>query len=545
MMKKGAAVMDKKKGVCQRLVIGILFLIVFMVGLFYCNLKDGMNEDEVVTFGLANSHYATWLCDIKEDFANGEAENVLTQKEILSYLTVDKGEEFDFGSVYANQKNDVHPPMYYWLLNISSSFFPSTFSKWIGLVPNLILYLMILVLLYFTSKKLFQDEIIAVIVMLSYGLSLIGLSTMLFIRMYILLTFFTVLLVFEIVCLMKNERKYLYPCIALTILGGLLTQYNYVFYAFFVCAAFLLYLISKKNFRSAWKFCVSSIIGAGSLPLVYPYIFYQIRHGANSGSVSGENSLHNLLDISGWLGKLKQNISVCIPETKTIWRIAIIVFLVILLSASISTIIDTIKKTNQVFLQLLVFLIPAGLSFFSITITAPAITERYFYHLMPVLLLIIGYELYLVKELGSTSFEKERFYYLIILILVVNIRQYKTMDPSFLYNNFDEYGNQVAQYSTAPCLFIDAGVWSSINEEPLQFLIESNDVFIAKEIGSAKMKNYISSHDDNTNLIVYIDTGIADSDAVLNQIADDLHYTEPQMLFVTLRAKVYLLKELT
>jgi hypothetical protein len=88
-------------------------------------------------------------------------------------------------------------------------------------------------------------------------------------------------------------------------------------------------------------------------------------------------------------------------------------------------------------------------------------------------------------------------------------------------------------------LFIDAGVWSSINEEALQFLIESDDVFIAEEIGSDKMKDYVSSHEDNTNLIVYIDTGITDPDAVLDQITDDLHYTEPQMLFATGRAVVY------
>jgi hypothetical protein len=60
-----------------------------------------------------------------------------------------------------------------------------------------------------------------------------------------------------------------------------------------------------------------------------------------------------------------------------------------------------------------------------------------------------------------------------------------------------------------------------ISVEALQFLIESDDVFIAEEIGSDKMKDYVSSHEDNTNLIVYIDTGITDSDAVSDQITDD------------------------
>ena len=48
------------------------------------------------------------------------------------YLTVNKGEEFKLGSVIYNQTHDSHPPLFYLVLHLISSFFPGEFSKWFG-----------------------------------------------------------------------------------------------------------------------------------------------------------------------------------------------------------------------------------------------------------------------------------------------------------------------------------------------------------------------------------------------------------------------------
>ena len=52
------------------------------------------------------------------------------------------------GSVSYTQTRDVHPPLYYWLLNFVSSLVPGHFSMWIGLALNYVLYMLTLVLLY-------------------------------------------------------------------------------------------------------------------------------------------------------------------------------------------------------------------------------------------------------------------------------------------------------------------------------------------------------------------------------------------------------------
>lgn len=535
--------MEKRRKIFEKLLIGTLFCIVLVIGLYYCNMKGGMNGDEVVTFGLANSHYATWICDISDEFANGDmTECVLTKDEITSYLTVDPTQRFDFMSVYANQKNDVHPPMYYWIINFFSSFFPSIFSKWIALVPNLLMYLGVVILIYLTSRNLFDDKIISASLMLLYGLSIIGLSTLLFIRMYILLTFFTMLLTYEITCLMKCEKNLLYPCIGLTILGGLLTQYNYVFYAFFVCAVYLIVLLIEKKIKSAIKFGTASLIGAGCLPAVYPYVFYQISHGVNNGAVSGKKSLSNLLNVSTWIQKIKQDLLVCMPEIRTILVIGALIFVILLMGASIKRIFSVIKEEKQTMYRCLIIIIPSILAFGGIAITAPAVTQRYFFHIIPLFLLIIGYAMYLIKKVGSGTFEKERFYYVIVLILFISIRQYKTMQPTYLYDFMKGYSANLSNYADEPCVYVDAGDWLRVRDETLAFLIQSEDVFIAKEIGSDKMKSYIQNHKDNRNILVYIDNTIDSPSNVLTQFTEKFGYSDSEVLFSTGGVTVYRMK---
>ena len=134
----------------------ILFVqIVFM--LYYCNMKQGFFVDEIWSYGLSNSYYHA---QIWED--NG-LDNVKIEPEIFkSYLTVNKGEEFSYGSVIYNQTHDAHPPLFYMVLHTISSFCPGEFSKWFGLIPNVIYFAIAMYLLLRVarciSKKNKRDE---------------------------------------------------------------------------------------------------------------------------------------------------------------------------------------------------------------------------------------------------------------------------------------------------------------------------------------------------------------------------------------------------
>ena len=107
--------------------------------------------DEIYTYGLSNPSYAPFLSDVKGGSLDHKT---VTRDELLDYVSVTGDEGFDFGSVYYNQVHDVHPPLYYWLFNIASTFAGGRFSKWTGLVLDGILYLGTVAMLYALARKM-------------------------------------------------------------------------------------------------------------------------------------------------------------------------------------------------------------------------------------------------------------------------------------------------------------------------------------------------------------------------------------------------------
>ena len=119
----------------QVLPLILLLVCILAVSLFYGAQKSGMFIDEVYTFGLSNGYYTPFITDLLE------ADPILTRQEMTDYLTVSDGDAFCFGSVWYNQTQDVHPPLHYLLIHGISSLFPGSYSKWIGVIPNILLLL--------------------------------------------------------------------------------------------------------------------------------------------------------------------------------------------------------------------------------------------------------------------------------------------------------------------------------------------------------------------------------------------------------------------
>ena len=63
-------------------------------------------------------------------------------EELRNEFVVLEGEEFRYSVVKMMQSWDVHPPFYYYLIHTVSSLSPGVFSKWQGIVVNLIAYVL-------------------------------------------------------------------------------------------------------------------------------------------------------------------------------------------------------------------------------------------------------------------------------------------------------------------------------------------------------------------------------------------------------------------
>lgn len=214
--------------------------------------KEGFFLDEIYSYGLSNSSYVPFLSWLHggEQVANGKLpEAVFTQSEFLNYVAPQGSTRFDYASVYYNQTQDVHPPLFYFLLHTVCSLFPGSFTKWTGLGMNFVLLGGTLAALYALGMELFADWKKALFVCALYAFNREMISNVTMVRMYMLMTLLTILLALLVAKSLRRPSVPKYLLIGVTIYLGMMTQYFFVVYAFLLCAAYDLYLM----FRREWK----------------------------------------------------------------------------------------------------------------------------------------------------------------------------------------------------------------------------------------------------------------------------------------------------
>ena len=110
----------------------ILYVTFFLLMVITISKKENYHVDELFSYGLSNN--VGHITMIFDDGAKYDPADVYGK-----YLTVSNNRhKFDYRNVWINQKNDVHPPLYYMILHTICSFFPGTFSGWYAGSINII-----------------------------------------------------------------------------------------------------------------------------------------------------------------------------------------------------------------------------------------------------------------------------------------------------------------------------------------------------------------------------------------------------------------------
>ncbi|MDF2567934.1 MAG: hypothetical protein K0R90_1390, partial [Oscillospiraceae bacterium] len=120
--------MIKKILVKKEFFIAVFVLMLIMqvaCMIYFGTIKQGYHIDEVYSYGLSNSYYKPFPTDRNKWLDNSYFND---------YLEVGKNDKFKYDSVYYNQGEDVHPPLFYFALHTISSFTPNSFSKWQGII---------------------------------------------------------------------------------------------------------------------------------------------------------------------------------------------------------------------------------------------------------------------------------------------------------------------------------------------------------------------------------------------------------------------------
>lgn len=276
----------KMRGTHQkgRALLAVLILVQLAVMAWYGTQKSDYHVDEYYTFGLANHHGGKTM--EFQDGASYQGDQVF-----LDYLAASPEHRFDYGNVWDNQREDVHPPFYYVLIHTLCSFLPGVFDKWIGISVNLVCLVLADILLYLLARKVSGSWGMGILAAFAGGFSLLAVNMVLFIRMYAMLTVFFLALALLFCAYYEKERLDAKFCILLflIVVGGSMTQYYYLMYLFFLCLYFGVHLLIKGDRRNV--LCYLGTLGAAGLACIalFPDMLRQIFGGSNRGKEAFEN----------------------------------------------------------------------------------------------------------------------------------------------------------------------------------------------------------------------------------------------------------------
>ena len=511
----------------------LLLVCILVVTLFYGSRKSGMFIDEIYTFGLSNGCYTPFITDVLG------SDSVLTHQEMLDYLTVSEDDAFHFGSVWYNQIQDVHPPLHYLLIHAVSSFFPGSYSKWIGIVPNILLLMATCVVLYGLALHSFRDRRIALLGALLYGLSTIAISTAIMVRMYMLLTFLTTVLAWWVLCDLRQPRLRYDILIGVTILLGLLTQYYYVFYAFFLCAAYDLYLLIKRRWKELLRFSACALAGVAAFCLIYPVCF---DHLFAEKLVSGGSMLQQILNFSDYFRRIHNYVYSINFYTRVAVRTGVIaVFACVPMAKRLLTQL----RDGKIDLSPLVLVIPAFAALFLVAIASPVIPLRYIYNLMPMLIYAVCYVVWTAFQAWNDEWKPVRIakHLVVPAAAAFTLVTALQVTPEFLYPEHVDYTAAAAAHADAPCIYFNDGHVSPLTQDLLQ-LLQFDEVYVVNDPAAPALREYLDAYPEAEQIVVYIDidefwSSGFDSQAILTQLSAD--WTDPEPLYSYGSTETYLL----
>ena len=172
----------------SQLLLTITIIAICLVMLFFISQKEGYHPDEIFSYGSSNSNYENifwsyrektpmhllieekifkdgnifdWIGRIKYYFVDHTEEkdafiNAKISEEKMIWRTAEEAEDyvkaknnrFNYMSVYYNQIQDVHPPLFYMIVHTVSSIFYNTFSKYLIFFINIPFFIGTCVLIY-------------------------------------------------------------------------------------------------------------------------------------------------------------------------------------------------------------------------------------------------------------------------------------------------------------------------------------------------------------------------------------------------------------
>ena len=474
----------------EKICLFLIILVQIIVYVFLGFQKTYIHMDEAYSIGLTN--YDKVEITQNEDFYN----NWHNKEYYEDYISISKDEVSNLKPVYENQKNDVHPPFYYLLLRIAYSFNLDSFSKWPGLILNLIIMVISNILVYLILKQIIKNKKTVLLMCLINGLTIATLESVLYIRMYALNSLFLLLIAY---IHLKNFRKEkikitTYIIMGLTVLLAALTHYYNVIYIAIIYVLYVIRYIKHKQYKNILKYTITMIIPAVIFLLVFPYAIEHIFMGYR-----GEGVLSTFTNPSKMLSNLGNYINIVNTNifNGMLW-IILVFFVVILTYKLIKNKKVTIKVENM---NLLLITIPAIVYFLIVALSSPYTDIRY---IIPFCIFIFIYIMYLLDLLFNKILNEKnsKILFTLVMILILLMPILTNAKINNLYIEHKEIIKQIEEkYSKLPTIYL-------FNTNQNRFL---DDIYLFTKIEESYILDIEKANQENIDEILKnknLDSGI-------------------------------------
>lgn len=378
----------------------------------------------------------------REDFKD----NWHTGKYFSDYVTINSDEVFNLSSVYKNQVEDVHPPLYYLLLRIFASFTINNFTKWTGLILNLIIFVFCAIMVYKIGKKLLKNTNYSLLLVILYGFSLFSMQNTTYIRMYQLLELELLMLVYWHI---KNFNKELTKKelikLGILVITGFLTHYYYAVFAIGIYIVNMLQYIKEKQWKNILKYNIALIISAILAIIIFPACLKHIFEGYR-----GKDSVNKLKNPDSTriiFNTLKVYMQLTLSN---MFNIVDAKYIGILTLALIPILLIRKRKLDD---RIMYLVGPTVLYFILIILSAPYTDLRY---IVSIMIFIVIAMFYILKNELQVIIKNKKIAFIIITVMVIICSVPTPHNEKFQYIY---YGNKktiekLKEYKDVPCIYI-------------------------------------------------------------------------------------------
>ena len=497
---------DKKK---EKIIIGIILIIQTIIFAIIGANKSYIHMDEAYSLGLAS--YDKVEIQDNEDFYNTWHNGAYYE----DYLCVNDDEVGQYKQVYENQKNDVHPPLYYLILRFAMGFHKNSYSKWPGIIVNMVIYVFVTIFMYLILKKILVDqykyiEKSAIIAMAS-SIVLASITNVIYIRMYALSTLNILITTYlHLKLLDKNEIDYkLLVLIGISALVGSLTHYYYLFYLGMIFIMFAIKYIKEKRYKELIAYVVTMCIAGAISLIIFPYSIKHLFFGYR-----GQGALSKLTQISEFLKSIVLYIQ---KFNRHAFNGLLFILLALIVGLGIYKKVNKKKIFENKNQYIKYIAIPTAFYTLLVSLSAPWIELRY---IMPVCGLVFILIIYLLENVLENIFnEKNVFRILTVCLAIILITPiiFK-MEPEEEFLDKRDIVKKVQNELNVPTIYMFNSNENRFLDDILLFSKLDNS-YIAKDVEctNENINKILNGKDLSNGVLIFINGG-QNNDDIMDKI---------------------------